>query len=144
MATQVLTRVLCDFCMADDKEVDGRRLSIALDGTEYQLDVCESHAVPLDALAATLAEHAVKVGKHKPNGTTPRDDVRVPEKVTCPDPDCGRSFANRASLGDHARRVHAMTVGELEGKPLSYACDVCPRAFTSPQGLAVHKARVHA
>lgn len=138
MATQILTRVLCDFCAADDTETpDAETMLVSINGHRWEIDVCKDHGQPLQELADTLAEHGRKVPMRA--ATLPDTDGRV----ECPD--CHKSFKNRSSLGSHSRQWHDKTLGQLEGRNTgqSFACDVCPRVFDTPQGIAVHRARMH-
>lgn len=143
MATQILTRVLCDFCNADDIETsDARTESVTIGGAEYEIDVCEPHGKPLTELAETLAA----LGRKLPKTATERARVK-PSRLTEPGahvcPSCGKAMNHRSSLTSHARSVHKTTLAELEGLAVPFKCSRCERAFSTAQGAAVHDSRSH-
>ena len=139
MATQIITRTLCDFCQADEVETtdDVETVLVAINGQRWEVDGCKPHRQPLLDLADTLAEHGRKVpmrAEIAPDGSA---------RVECPA--CHKSYKNRASLGSHARQDHGLTLGQLEGRDTgkSFTCDECQREFDTPQGYAVHRNRAH-
>lgn len=144
MAQQIITRLLCDYCLADDIETteDVVNEPVTVLGVEYETDVCKSHREPIAALAALLDEHARRVGgRRRPNGSAAALPTAPSERMACPS--CGRTYRGRGSLAGHVRTEHGASLAELEGLPLPYSCDVCGRNFAKPQGLGAHK-RFHA
>ena len=140
MATQIITRQLCDFCQADDLETaDAERLTISLNGTTWEIDACKRHGEPLHQLADTLAELGRKVPSTK--RTARADGTETDERVPCPM--CGKSLKNRSSLTSHMRQMHETTLSEHEGEAADFPCPDCERHFTTPQGVAVHHSRTH-
>lgn len=151
MATQILTRVLCDFCNAEHIETpDARTETVTIGGDTYEVDVCGTHGKPLVELAETLAEYGRKipkrgrpVSKGKRQGGPGYNDEQD-EPLPCPEPECGTEWPTRSALASHVRRVHGKTLAEYEGTPLNFKCGWCPKAFSTRQGQAVHEQRVHA
>ena len=140
MATEIVTRTLCDFCMADDRATDGAEtLSVSLNGSTWEIDVCAEHRKPLDDLGETLSAHGRKIPRT--GATKATKPSAQPGDHRCPV--CGKLYTYRSSLTSHVRDVHGQTIGEAEGVPLDYPCDQCERAFSTPQGVAVHRNRVH-
>jgi hypothetical protein len=150
MATQILTRVLCDFCNADDTETPGARTeSVTIGGDTYEIDVCDTHGKPLTELAETLSALGRKIPKSgkRQRDDSSRDRGNEPARslpMTCPVEGCGHE-ATRKLMNGHARQVHGKTLGELEGNPVDYVCPVegCGAGFTRKQSLAVHVGRAH-
>ena len=136
MADKIITQRLCDFCQADDIERDGERRALRLDADAYEVDVCKSHAKPLDDLAETLATLARKVPAR-----VPRPAISKGEPETCPA--CQLVLSNVRSLAAHTRVVHGVTLAELEGKPVPFVCDTCGKRFSRNNGLIMHQ-RAHA
>jgi hypothetical protein len=147
MATQIITRILCDFCSAEDVTTpDARTVSVSIDGTHYDVDVCEMHGKPLSELAETLAEF----GRKLPGTATERARLKPSRQPSGPGdgqdnkcPACGKEYNYRSSLTSHARSAHGVTLAELQGEPVPFKCDICERAFSTPQGVSVHQARKH-
>lgn len=157
MATQVITRTLCDFCQADDVErPDAERVVISIDANRWEVDVCKTHGQPLQDLADTLAEHGRKVPMRPITASTTKTPRQargsVYDSVTqadddgmyrCPAEGCPSMLGNRGSLLAHARQVHKVTLAELTGQPTPFACERCHKRYPNKQGLAMHR-RWHA
>lgn len=148
MATQIVTRVLCDFCAHDEVETPGARTaSVILDGLGYEIDVCEPHGKPLAELAETLTALGRVIPRRGRKPAAPAKGEVSPyhqvADVPLMCPACDTPWATRASLASHVRRVHNKTLAELEGVPLRFSCDFCDKAFSTPQGKAVHEQRGH-
>lgn len=154
MATAMVTLTWCDRHLTDkDEEVPGSSMP-PVNGA--QLDLCDECALPLmEALA--LYERYGSKGKRTPQLAAVKRRAAAPQKparpdqtpveggLPCPQPDCESVLKNRSSLGAHARQDHGVTLGELEGKPITHTCDVkgCGKGFTTLQGFTLHQ-RKHA
>ncbi len=163
MATALVTLTWCDQHLAEkDEEIPATTMPPWADG--LSVDLCDECAAPVLA-ARALAEHygsktdrtpkppkRVRAAARRNGASTaerPADwDGRAtrsgkPALYGCPK--CDGGFASRQSLAAHARNVHDLTLGELEGKATPHKCSEpgCGRAFTTPQGLALHE-RAHA
>lgn len=141
MATQIITRTLCDFCQADDVETpDAERIVITINDERWEIDVCKTHGKPLSDFADTLGEYARKVPVGVLAASQPGDESKP---AVCPL--CGKTYRNRSSLGSHGRQQHNMTIGQLFGRDtgVSLTCEDCGRTFDTKQGIAVHRQRLH-
>lgn len=111
--------------------------------THLQVHAATQHAIGMGGMIPTFAGTAVPV---EPPGqrrsfsavrSRPRSSKRD-NNLAFPCPDCHkRSFATEAGL--YAHRIQICGLRDKE-KPtsLDYKCNSCPRAFTSPIGLALH------
>lgn len=146
MATQVITRTLCDYCQHDDgvETPESDRVLITIGNDEYELDACPKHLKPVIDLKASLDEVARKVPhRHRratKAATTSANADPVDGGIVCPE--CSVVLKNRGSLAAHVRDKHGKTLPELEGKPLTHECPTCGQRFASGGGLAAHS-RVH-
>lgn len=142
MATEVITRTLCDVHLADnDESLDGAAYTISIDGETWELDVC-----PVDA--KVIAEFRQWVGKYgrTPDRPRKRNDPRpgTPTGTAiCPAPDCGHAFDTTRKLTAHVRNAHDTTLANLEGRTTNFPCPRCGQYFEGRQGLSVHVSRRH-
>lgn len=142
MATEIVTRILCDLCALDDKDNDdASTLGVAINGQAFEIDLCGEHASTIIMLQETLAEHGRKIPKHGGSGNGKKSGSNGGPGGDCPV--CGKSYAYRQSLTSHVRRVHGETLAEASGGALEHACRWCERKFGTPQGVAVHEQRAH-
>jgi hypothetical protein len=131
----MVTLTWCDVHLT---EHDEERPAHPFTWDEYQLDLCEE-CLPTIAAARIMFE---KYGSKGPRTLAPSAVVRKGKQpgglLSCPAPDCGSVLGNRASLGAHARQIHGMTLGELEGRPVAHTCEECGQGFTTYQGITLH------
>lgn len=146
MATQIITRQLCDYCQHDDgvETAETERHLVTLGGDEYELDVCATHVKPLIDLKASLDEVARKVPRRgrKANAPSLIRESTDPNHAGVLCPECGQVLKNRQSLAAHSRQTHDKTLPELEGKTPTLPCPTCGKLYVNAAGLAAHK-RVH-
>jgi len=146
MATEVITRTLCDVHLAEhDEQLDGAAYTITIDGESWTLDVC-----PVDA--KVIAEFREWVGKYgrtpdKPRrrsaGRPPIGPTNGDRGFPCPAKDCSYVGHSEAVLRQHTRAAHNATVHDLAGTTTDYRCPGCGSYFDGNQGLTMHVKRTH-
>lgn len=146
MATELITKVWCDSCLADDKRVEAPiHARLALDGDIREIDFCEEHAAQLLAPVRTLIQ--LGIAPHPQEAPTPRG--RQPsvssqgETYSCPA--CPRVFKTRQTFRGHLKKEHGMGFDQYlksVGRE-AYPCDECDFVGVDSAGLALHKSRVH-
>ena len=130
MAREMVTLTWCDFHLTEhDEEVEASHFT----WDELEVDLCPECAAPL-AAAQLMFE---KYGSKGPRTMAPPGSKAL-GSYPCPAPGCGSVLVNRPSLGAHARQMHGVTLGELEGKPIAHTCEECGRGFTTLQGIRLH------
>lgn len=153
MATEIITRILCDVCNDDEgipEAPDGRLVTIEIDGALRKIDLCSEHMAPIEGLIAMLERHGRHVPKRgrKAKGhaidseTGRRLHPNEVEQMDCPIEDCDYTGTRKAVV-QHVRSKHGTTLAELEGKPLNFACPDCDQRFALSQALGLHRRRAH-
>jgi hypothetical protein len=66
MAQKVQVLLVCDLCPDDEEGTE--TLSFALDGTGYEIDVCDGHASEVRDAFATYVGHARRAGRVAASG----------------------------------------------------------------------------
>lgn len=117
MATQILTRTLCDLHLADGVEFDKavETVTVTLNGESYELDVCTEHAGPIEAVRKTFAEH----GRHVPTRGRKRRHAgktaaETGETFACPVSGCDRTFGTVQGLNMHRVRGHGTAWSDVK------------------------------
>jgi hypothetical protein len=137
----MVTLTWCDQCLAEkDEEVQAASMP-PYDG--MQVDLCSEHAAPVMAARNVYATYGSTGSRHTLRPSTVQKAGKA-GAATCPQAGCGAVLNGRQSLAAHARQIHGMTIGQLEGKAITHPCTYpdCDRGFTSPQALALHE-RAH-
>lgn len=144
MATQIITRLLCDLCAADDNEVEAtRQIEVTLDDVTYGIDVCKEHGEPFDQMGDLLDEHARRLPKTK-SGRKTITSPNAPNAAETTCPVCGSGpYVNRQGLGTHLRTQHQMSIADALGERAPFRCDVCDQGFTKAAGVVVHRRKAH-
>jgi hypothetical protein len=151
MAREVTINTWCDNHLKRHEErVPGEEVIVALGelGIHKQLTLalCEPCRKEFyEPLRELLWQYGQRVGAGDEPVTQPSKRVRpAPEEwLDCPAPGCNHRSPNKNALGSHVRSMHDTTLAELLGAPTPFKCPDCDRAFTAPQGLGVHRQRVH-
>lgn len=151
MAREILVKLWCDPCLAQDERVEGRELPPLLlpelTGRRPRvLTLCERHEKEVyTPIVELLEEHGQPVNEE---GVPSSSGTLAPslQPVNCPE--CGHTSPNRAALAGHARKRHDKTLGEVLGEETPYKCPECEaegRTYASgrAQGLAAHRRQVH-
>ena len=154
MAKAMVTLTWCDRCLTDNDTETPARPMPEVQG--MNLDLCDGCAAPLLEALAMYERYGARgkrtptlaaVTKRKAAAKPGKDATVVPanavETFICPDAGCGAVLGSRQSLGAHARQIHHVTLGELEGKPIIETCAECGAGFTTHQGITLHQ-RKHA
>jgi len=140
MATEVITRTLCDVHLQkyDDGNdvVEGKARAISIDGRDYVIDVCTECGAPIEALLELLREYG------RSPDATPRPRVSHGAVEPCPAESCTFT-GSKAQLRAHARQKHGATLVDLRGETTPYVCPHDGQHFEGNQGLAVHVTRSH-
>lgn len=143
MASRIV--IECDECVAlGDASRDAVTVEVRALGHEVEVDLCDVHTKPL----AELVDRLVELGRKPSEAGTLR--------VSCPR--CNRKFASPQALGRHARDEHGESVNQMRGRVATrtkppgervtvpesdrVTCPECGKGF-APQGLGVHRKRVH-
>ncbi len=143
MAQRIVT--LCDLCATEGQDVAGDtwRTAINPPGSKFRIrdiDLCPEHGAAFAELAAFVADLGRPVAA---DGTT----VAVPETAAPGDrlrcPSCDATSKNLGSLRSHVRRTHGMTLSQASGESGEFVCPECSDDFDTPQGLGVHRYRMH-
>jgi len=144
MAKAMITLTWCDYCLTEkDLEIPAQGFQVG----DFQVDLCEEHALPL-LESQKLAETYGSKGKRTPTlaGPPPKPTAREAlgiDPLACPVPGCGKSFGGRQSLGAHTRTEHGISLGEAEGKPIVARCEEHSQGFTTQAGYALHISQKH-
>lgn len=147
----MVTLTWCDRHLADKDEQVPASAMPEIQGA--QLDLCDDCAAPLLEVLALYETYGSK-GQRTPKLASvrkraaaapgkPASAQPVPGGLPCPKALCDSVLVDRASLGAHARQTHGVTLGELEGRPVTHTCEECGRGFTTLQGISLHQ-RKHA
>jgi len=129
VATEVLTRILCDVCNHAGAKIEGRRFQL---GT-YEFDACEEHAAPIVDALKLIEEYGRKI--KSANAVIGRPHSPTPSDVECP---VCRTPLLSSSLAGHLRGIHGTTKARVEGKPEPHVCPTCGERSQSAQGLGAH------
>lgn len=132
MATEVLTRTLCDVCNRDAIKREGTRYTFRVGGKAYEFDACEEHSAPITDCVKILEEYG-----RTPSGLTAAP-AKQERRIGCPL--CEGNFSHPSSLASHVRRSHGMSVARAKGQPEPFKCSVCSMPFARPQALTLHLA----
>lgn len=105
MARQITVRTLCDVHLAKGEQVDGRELTVALDGAKPRvLALCEPCYADLWApVLALVSEH----GQPVPTDAAAQPTTAPGRRLPCPFPDCTK-VGDSSTLSSHVRHVHGM------------------------------------
>lgn len=149
MATEVVQNRWCDHhLVAKDERVPGEEWTLSLTPpgervATFVLDACGECAQPFrDLLAHLIEEGRPMKGTRRPVArSAPEATSASGTEYACPS--CGHVVQTRQAIMRHVRSVHGVTLAELEGMPAPHACADCDRTFTTPQGLGVHRKRIH-
>lgn len=134
MAQTILT--VCDVCEGDGTAATPLHVTWA--GTAYVIDLCEEHGKRFAVLGEELALHGRRVNGSSAATSPPRD-------FACQEPGCGKGFTSARRAAEHQNRQHGshyVNPATAAGSG-DYTCEVCGKSFTKPQGLGVHRRRVH-
>ena len=134
----------CDECAELGESRDAVTVEVRALGYDVEVDLCDVHTKPL----ADVVAHLVDLGR-KPGQVGP---------VTTACPRCGRRFGSPQALGRHARDEHGESVNQMRNRKAARTkppgdrvtvppgerveCPDCGKGF-APQGLGVHRRRVH-
>lgn len=168
MAQRIQT--LCDEHLSRGEEVDGTPLAFGLGPggtklTTYEADLCEVCAKELQDTLARFMELGRKVAGPRKSPTAARaaapqtpalpapeladlskEEAAKQRAVTtggCPLCDYIAQGSSPSSLRRHIKEVHETTLEGAVGLPTPYQCSDCGQSFSRPQGLALHKTRIH-
>jgi hypothetical protein len=151
VAREVVITTWCDVCLNRDQlrtDATGSE-SIGWGSASRRLDLCANHLEQIGTTLAELVSYGTEPDAETPTPARPSKG-RNGGRVQCPA--CPSSPANRKALADHARRVHNLTLTELErGHPVNqpegseggFLCDRCTFVAAAPQGLGAHRRAAH-
>lgn len=90
-----------------------------LDGTPYEIDLCDEHAMPILEALTLMEERGTKVVQPRKKRGPAKDSTGVRPKRAYPNPpcpECGHEATTRKALMQHARHRHGKGIRELLGE----------------------------
>jgi hypothetical protein len=138
MATEVITRTLCDVHLQkhDNDSVEGLPATVVINGETFVIDVCPECSVPIQS----VLEYVREFGRSPDAKQKPIKRGATTEQ--CPAGGCTFT-GTKAQLRAHARQKHAATLIDLRGETTPYVCPHDGQHFEGNQGLSVHITRTH-
>jgi predicted RNA-binding Zn-ribbon protein involved in translation (DUF1610 family) len=151
MGSRLVREVWCDHHQAVQQEERGATThTVAIDGTQVEIDLCPECLAPVEELATFLAAYGRANGgkrrqqkQHATEGT--------PGAVLCPE--CGKALGSGKSLRQHLVRQHGLSgaasrerereVTSTEELRPPFTCPECGFVAKTAQGLATHRTRKH-
>lgn len=144
MATEVITRTLCDVHLAttvDESDIpEADAFTLTVSGKTVVIDLCKKCRVErLEPFLDFLAEYGRGPDA---KGTRAKPLERQITGATENCPACDYS-GTKAQVRAHARQKHNATLIDLRGETTEFVCPHCNQHFEGNQGLAVHITRSH-
>lgn len=126
----------CDRHMEAGENVKGLTHTLALDGEESTLDLCDPCWAELTTPIRGLVEAMAPARPAKPKGDAGR--------VVCPT--CGKDVATRSTLSGHHQALHGVALAALErkqghtvdGRPIVAICTECDQGWGDARGASNH------
>lgn len=141
MAQELITYIWCDNHPEDEK-VPGRTIDIPFGPKPMTLDLCEPcEKELLEPVRVLLEEHGapIKAFKTAKNQGKAVNYDRVQQACT----ECDQILYSKSGLRRHLREQHGIRPKPSRDYGGPFPCPECGEEFHSPQGVGVHRAKLH-